>query len=64
VKVKQRPIERRRHERYCRFDEGAVAELGKLLRAVATFADGGAKALEGRKDDASVKLLTQMKKGG
>jgi hypothetical protein len=33
-------------------------------RAVAAYAAGGAKALEGRKDGASVKLLTQMNKGG
>ena len=47
---------------YCRFDAGSAHELGKLLRAVAAYAAGGAKALEGRKDDASVKLLTQIKK--
>ena len=47
---------------YCRFDAGSAHELGKLLRAVAAYTAGGAKALEGRKDDASVKLLTQIKK--
>ena len=47
---------------YCRFDAGSAHELGKLPRAVAAYAAGGAKALEGRKDDASVKLLTQIKK--
>jgi hypothetical protein len=49
---------------YCRFDEASARELGKLLRAVAAYAAGGARALEGRKDEASVKLLTQIKKGG
>jgi hypothetical protein len=48
---------------YSRFDAGSAHELGKLLRAVAAFAAGGATALEGRKDDASVKLVTQIKKG-
>jgi hypothetical protein len=48
---------------YCRFDAGSAHELGKLLRAVAAYAAGGAKALEGRKDEASVKLLTQIRKG-
>jgi hypothetical protein len=47
---------------YCRFNAGSAYELGKLLRAVTAFAAGGPKALEGRKDNASVKLLTQIKK--
>jgi hypothetical protein len=46
-------------------DWGMLArELGELLRAVAAFAAGGVKALEARKDASSVKLLSQMKKGG
>jgi hypothetical protein len=49
---------------YCRFDSGSARQLGELLRAVAAFAAGGTKALEGRKEASSVKLLTQMKKGG
>jgi hypothetical protein len=48
---------------YCPFDSGSARQLGELLRAVAVFAAGGAKALEGRKDAGSVKLLTQMKGG-
>jgi hypothetical protein len=49
---------------YCPFDPGSARQLGELLRAVAVFAAGGTKALEARKDASSVKLLTQMKKGG
>jgi hypothetical protein len=49
---------------YCPFDSGSARQLGELLRAVAAFAAGGVKALEARKDAGSVKLLTQMKKGG
>ena len=49
---------------YCPFDSGSARQLGELLRAVAAFAAGGTKALEGRKDASSVKLLTQLKKGG
>ena len=49
---------------YCPFDPGSARQLGELLRAVAAFAAGGTKALEGRKDQSSIKLLTQMKKGG
>jgi hypothetical protein len=49
---------------YCPFDSGSARQLGELLRAVAAFAAGGAKALEARKDSSSIKLLTQMKKGG
>jgi hypothetical protein len=48
---------------YGRFDSGAVKQLGELLRAVAAFAAGGMKALEGRKDAASVLLLGQIKGG-
>lgn len=49
---------------YGRFDAGAVKQLGEFLRAVAIFAAGGLKALEGRKDAGSVLLLGQLKKGG
>jgi hypothetical protein len=49
---------------YCPFDFGSARQLGELLRAVAVFAAGGKTALEARKDASSVKLLTQMKKGG
>ena len=46
---------------YARFDAGAVKQLGELLKAVATFATGGLKALEGRKDAASMLLIDQLK---
>jgi hypothetical protein len=46
---------------YARFDAGASQRLGELLRAVAAFAAGGVKALEGRKDEGSRLLLGQMK---
>jgi hypothetical protein len=49
---------------YCPFDSGSARQLGELLRAVAAFAAGGIKALDARKDASSVKLLSQMKKGG
>jgi hypothetical protein len=49
------------HGAYCRFDAGAAKQLGQLLRAVALFAVGGIKALEGRDDAASVRLLGQLK---
>jgi hypothetical protein len=46
---------------YCRFEAGAAKSLSELLRAVAAFALGGRAALEGRKDEASIKLLGQLK---
>ncbi len=48
---------------YGRFDAGAVKQLGELLKAVAVFAVGGVKALEGRKDAGSALLLGQLKGG-
>jgi hypothetical protein len=47
---------------YARFDQGAARQLGDLLKAVAAFATGGIKALELRKDAASIRLLGQMKR--
>jgi len=47
---------------YAKFDAGAARQLGELLRAVAVVAIGGVQALIGRKDEASVLLLTQMRK--
>src|SRR5919197_1731052 len=47
---------------YCRFDPGAAHQLGELLRAVATYAAGGMRALEqlsARRDPGAVKLLAQ-----
>jgi hypothetical protein len=49
------------HGAYGRFDEGAARQLAELLRAVAAFAVGGLAALTGRKDEASVKLLGQLR---
>jgi hypothetical protein len=37
-------------------------QLGELLKAVALLAVGGTAALEGRKDEASVLLLEQMRR--
>ena len=48
---------------YARFDAGAAKQLGELLKAVAVFATGGLKALEGRKDAGSVLLIDQLKGG-
>jgi hypothetical protein len=45
---------------YSQFNAGAARQLGELLRAVAAFAVGGVKALEGRGDEASIKLLGQL----
>jgi hypothetical protein len=49
------------HGAYCRFDAGAARQLGQLLKAVALYAVGGVKALEGRTDTASVKLIGQLR---
>jgi hypothetical protein len=46
---------------YSAFNAGAARQLGELLKAVAAFAVGGLKALEGRRDEASIKLLGQLK---
>ncbi len=46
---------------YARFDAGAASKLGELLRAAATFAVGGEKALANLNSDSARKLLAQMK---
>jgi hypothetical protein len=49
---------------YCRFDPGAAAQLGELLRAVAAYAAGGMKALadlSARREPGAIKLIGQMK---
>jgi hypothetical protein len=56
-----REVARLSNGAYCRFDPGAAHQLGALLRAAAVFVTGGKAALIGRKDAASVKLLTQLK---
>jgi hypothetical protein len=55
-----RKIASNSHGAYCRFNAGAAKQLGELLKAVALFAVGGVKALEGRSDAASVKLIGQL----
>jgi hypothetical protein len=44
------------------FDSGSAAKLADLLKAVATFATGGIRALEAQKSEAARLLLTQLKK--
>jgi hypothetical protein len=59
-----REIARLSRGAYCRFDAGAVNELGELLRAVAAYASGGMKALDdlsARRNAGAIKLLEQMR---
>jgi len=56
-----REISRVTHGAYCRFDPGAARQLAELLRAVAAYAVGGTAALASRYDEASIKLLGQIK---
>jgi hypothetical protein len=48
---------------WCRFDPGAAAQLGELLRAVAAFAAGGREALLrlSKTGSGAAKLIGQMK---
>jgi hypothetical protein len=46
---------------YARFDAGAAAKLGELLRAVAAFAVGGIAALADQHTDSARRLLGQMR---
>lgn len=46
---------------YCRFEPGAEAKLGELLRAVAAFAAGGVKALADMRSEGARKLLGQLR---
>jgi hypothetical protein len=46
---------------YARFEPGAAKTLAAMLKAVAAYASGGIAALQGRGDEASRLLLTQMK---
>ncbi|WP_052161597.1 hypothetical protein [Hoeflea sp. BAL378] len=48
---------------YVRFDQNAAAELAALLRAVATYATGGRKALESAGGSAARLLLEQLGPG-
>jgi hypothetical protein len=48
---------------YCRFDTGSAHQLGDLLRAAATYAAGGMKALanlSAQRNAGAVKLLQQL----
>jgi hypothetical protein len=47
---------------YARFDSSASRQLADLLKAVLAFVTGGFTALAARKDETSVKLLSQLKK--
>jgi hypothetical protein len=47
---------------YCRFDAGAADQLRDLLRAAATYAAGGWKALSASRNAGAVKLLQQQLK--
>jgi hypothetical protein len=48
---------------YAAFDASSASRLADLLKAVATFAAGGVKALALQKSEAAVALLTQVKGG-
>src|SRR5262249_9933876 len=59
-----REIARLTHGAYCRFDVGAAHQLRELLRAAATYAAGGIKALtdlSARSGAGAQKLLAQMR---
>jgi hypothetical protein len=47
---------------YCRFDAGSADQLRELLRAVAAYAAGGRKALEGSARGRGQLLLEQLKR--
>jgi hypothetical protein len=47
---------------FCKFDTGAAARLGDLLKAVSAFAAGGVKALANQNTDAARLLLGQLSK--
>jgi hypothetical protein len=60
-----REIARLSRGAYCRFDTGAAAQLGELLRAVAAYASGGLKALAAlsqQRDRGAQLLLAQLRK--
>jgi hypothetical protein len=58
-----RDIARNTGGAYGQFGSGSAKQLSELLRAVALFTIGGAKALEGRKDAGSVFLIDQLRDG-
>ena len=56
-----REIARLSNGAYAKFDAGAAAQLGELLRAIAAFAVGGLSALSDLRTDAARKLIAQLK---
>jgi hypothetical protein len=56
-----REIARLTNGAYAKFDAGAAAQLGELLRAIAAFACGGLSALSDLRTDAARKLIAQLK---
>jgi hypothetical protein len=56
-----REIARLTHGAYCHFDPGAAYQLAELLRAAATYAAGGLRALSASRNAGVVKLLQQLK---
>jgi hypothetical protein len=59
-----REIARLTRGAYCRFAPGAARELGELLRAAATYAAGGMRALadlKAKRSTTAVKLIEQLK---
>jgi hypothetical protein len=56
-----REIARLSNGAYARFDQSAAGQLASLLRAVAAFAAGGRKALEGQRGAGARLLLQQLR---
>jgi hypothetical protein len=61
VEQTYRELARLTNGAYCRFEPGAEAKLGELLKAVAAFAVGGVTALADQRTDAAKLLLGQIK---
>jgi hypothetical protein len=61
VEQTYRELARLTNGAYCRFEPGAEAKLGELLKAVAAFAIGGVTALADQRSSAARKLLEQLK---
>ena len=61
VEQTYRELARLTNGAYCRFEPGADAKLGELLKAVAAFAIGGVTALADQRTDAAKLLLGQIK---
>jgi hypothetical protein len=61
VEQTYRELARLTNGAYCRFEPGAEAKLGELLKAVVAFAVGGLTALADQHSNAARKLLEQLK---